>query len=451
MSIWSRIANTFQSDRLSREIDEELQSHIEEAIAEHRDPTEARRALGSALLLREASRDLRLIAWLDSVRADAIFGWRQILKRKVTSAAAILSLALAIGACVAAFRLIDALLLRPLPVAGADRLYAVSFESPSAVDGTPVQYYSCSYPLFLRMRTDLRDRAEAIAVSYNGETDLTYGTDQDMEWMNLQYVSGWMFDMFRLRPAAGRLLHENDDVASGAHPYAVLSYDYWTRRFGRSPSAVGRTFRVGNDVYEIVGVAPAGFTGTETGWITDVFVPMAMKNPRTLASLNNFWLFTFLELKPGVGTGAVQEKLRATFHSIQEERRKVLPAMTQHDRERFWQEKLFLEPASSGLSNMQREYRQALAVLGLLVALVLAIGCANVANLMTAQASARAREMALRVAIGAGRLRLVQLVLVESAWLATLATAIGGIFAYWSAPLVAGMLHPRAYGARLNL
>src|SRR5215472_6361012 len=164
MSIWSRIANTFQSDRLSREIDEELQSHIEEAIAEHRDPTEARRALGSALLLR------------------------------------------------------------PLPVAGADRLYAVSFESPSAVDGTPVQYYSCSYPLFLRMRTDLRDRAEAIAVSYNGETDLTYGTDQDMEWVNLQYVSGWMFDMFRLRPAAGRLLHENDDVASGAHPYAVLSY-----------------------------------------------------------------------------------------------------------------------------------------------------------------------------------------------------------------------------------
>ena len=161
MSIWSRIANTFQSDRLSREIDEELQSHIEEAIADQRDPTEARRALGSALLLREESRDLRLIACLDSVRADAFFGWRQILKRKVTSAAAILSLALAIGACVAAFRLIDALLLRPLPVAGADRLYAVSFESPSAVDGTPVRYYSCSYPLFLRMRTDLRDQGES--------------------------------------------------------------------------------------------------------------------------------------------------------------------------------------------------------------------------------------------------------------------------------------------------
>src|SRR6516165_801328 len=196
MSLWSRIANTFRGERLSREIDEELRSHIEEAIEDGRDPAHARHALGSTLRLREESRDLRLIAWFDSLRADAIFGWRQIRKEKVTSAAAILSLALAIGACLAAFRLIDALLFRPLPVAGADRLYAVSFESPSAVDGTPVRYYSCSYPLFLRMRTDLRDQAEAIAVSYNGETDLTFGTDQDMEEVNLQYVSGWMFDTF---------------------------------------------------------------------------------------------------------------------------------------------------------------------------------------------------------------------------------------------------------------
>ena len=117
MSLWSRIANVFRGDRLSREIDEEPQSHIEEAIEQGRDPAEARRAFGSALRLREESRDVRLLAWLDSLRADAVFGWRQLTKRKVTSAAAILSLALAIGACTAAFRLIDALLLRPLPVA----------------------------------------------------------------------------------------------------------------------------------------------------------------------------------------------------------------------------------------------------------------------------------------------------------------------------------------------
>src|SRR5882724_4535096 len=128
MSLWSRISNVLRGDRLSREIDEEMASHIEDAIAEGRDPAEARRAFGSALQRREESRDVRLIVWLDSLRADAVFGWRQLLKRKTTSAAAVLSLALAIGACTSAFRLIDALLLRPLPISEPARLYAISHE-----------------------------------------------------------------------------------------------------------------------------------------------------------------------------------------------------------------------------------------------------------------------------------------------------------------------------------
>src|ERR1700687_3398960 len=116
MSLWSRMANVLRGDGLSREIDEELQSHIDEAIQQGRDPAEARRAFGSALRLPEESRDIRLIAWLYSLVADTVFCWRQSKKKKVTSAAAILSLALAIGACTSAFRLIDAMLLRPLPV-----------------------------------------------------------------------------------------------------------------------------------------------------------------------------------------------------------------------------------------------------------------------------------------------------------------------------------------------
>ena len=109
MSLWSRIANVFRADRLSREIDEEMQAHVAEAIEQGRDPSEARRAFGSMLRQREESRDVRLMVWLDSLRADAVFGWRQLKKKKITSAAAILSLALAIGACTSAFRLIDAL------------------------------------------------------------------------------------------------------------------------------------------------------------------------------------------------------------------------------------------------------------------------------------------------------------------------------------------------------
>src|SRR5258706_15953963 len=125
MSWWSRISNVVRGDRLIREIDEELEAHIEAAIEQGRDPAEARRAFGSALRQREESRDIRLISWLDSLRADIVFSWRQIRKKKVTSAAAILSLALAIGACTSAFRLIDALLLRPLPIAEPERLYAL--------------------------------------------------------------------------------------------------------------------------------------------------------------------------------------------------------------------------------------------------------------------------------------------------------------------------------------
>ncbi len=126
MSLWSRIANVFAKERLDREIDEELQFHVEEAVADGRDREEARSALGFALAHREKSRDIRLLPWLDSFRADAVFGWRQVLKRKVTSAAEIVSLALAIGSCVAAFRIIDATLWRPLPVAAPERLYVLS-------------------------------------------------------------------------------------------------------------------------------------------------------------------------------------------------------------------------------------------------------------------------------------------------------------------------------------
>src|SRR5246127_1662032 len=123
MSWLTRIVNVLRADRLNPEIDEELQSHLAEATEQGRDPAEARRAFGSPLRLREESRDVRLIAWLDSLRADTVFGWRQLKKKKVTSAAAILSLALAIGSCTSAFRLIDALLLRPLPVKNPDRLF----------------------------------------------------------------------------------------------------------------------------------------------------------------------------------------------------------------------------------------------------------------------------------------------------------------------------------------
>jgi putative ABC transport system permease protein len=450
MSLWSRMTNVFRGDRLSREIDEELQGHIAEAIEQGREATEARRAFGSVLRNREQSLDVRLVGWLDSLRADAVFGWRQLINRKVTSGAAILSLALGTGACTSAFRLIDALLLRPLPISHPERLYSVAFEG-AGVGGQVSIYDSCSYPMFSRMRAAVKDQAESVAVSYAERIDLTYGRDEEMEKAYRQFVSGWMFDSFGLRPALGRLLTEYDDVTPGAHPVAILSYDYWTRRFARDRNAIGRTFRMDDILYEIIGVAEERFTGTETGTVTDIFIPMMMKNPRTLASATNFWLRTLVELKPGATPGVVRDRLRATFHAMQKERAQGFTDMSKRILEKFFQERLMLEPAGSGRSNLQRDYGRTLLALGILVMLVLLIACANVANLMTAQAAARAREMALRVSIGAGRWRLVQLVLVECAWLAFLATVIGGLFAWWSAPFIVGMINPPDNPARLVL
>ena len=448
MSLWSRIANVFRADRLNREIDEELQLHILDAIEQGRDPGEARRAFGSALRRREESRDVRLVAWLDSLHADAVFGLRRLRKTKVTSAAAILSLALAIGACTAAFRLIDALLLRPLPVAHSEQLYSLAHHG-TGFDGKPSTYDSWSAPVFRLMRDAAKGQAELVGVSYFSRSDLTYGSDQEMERVYLQYVSGWMFDAFGLRPAAGRLFTENDDLKPGANPVAVISYDYWARRFGRDPKVIGRTFHLGSDIYQIVGVGPEAFTGTETGTVIDVFVPSMMNG--SILRGDSTWLRTLVLVKPGVAIEPLRQKMAAASLAFETERAKGFTDMPQGKINIWLTEEISMDRAAAGSSNLQKDYGRSLMALGTLVALVLLIACANVANLMTAQAASRAREMALRVSIGAGRWRLVQLVLVESAWIAILAAALGAVFAWWAAPFVVRMINPPDNPARLAL
>ncbi|HEY6268864.1 MAG TPA: ABC transporter permease [Candidatus Acidoferrum sp.] len=448
MSLWSRIINVVRGDRLNREIDEEFESHIQEAIEQGRDPEVVRRAFGSMLRQREASRDIKLVAWLESLRADAVFGWRQLIRTKVTSAAAILSLALAIGACTSAFRLIDALLLRPLPVANPDRLYDLSRQGIGP-DGKPQDFDEWAYPDFQLMRAAVANQAELIAVSSAEPVDLTYKSDEEMERAYLQYVSGWMFSTLGIRPALGRVFTENDDLKPGGHPYAVLSNDYWTHRLGQDPNVIGKTFRMGNTLYEIAGVAEAPFTGTEPGTMVDIFVP-TMMNP-AVTRKDSTWHRTLAMVKPGAALEPMRQKLDATSRAFEEERAKGFLGMRKEDIDNYLNQKVLLQPAASGVSDLQSETRRPLAILGVLVALVLLIACANVANLMTAQASARAREMAVRVSIGGGRWRLVQLVLVQSAWLALLAAALGGLFAWWSGPFVVSMINPPDNPARLLL
>ncbi len=316
-------------------------------------------------------------------------------------------------------------------------------------DGKPRISDSYEYPLFQLMRHAVKGQADLIAVSFADRTDLTYGSDQDMEKATKQYVSGSMFPSFGLRPTTGRLLTENDDSEPGAHPCAVLSYDYWTRRFGQDPKAIGRSFRMGNDLFEIVGVGPQGFIGTEPGTATDIFLPTMMYEGVKHADWG--WLRTFVRLKPGVAAEPVLQRLRATFRASNEDRAKEFTGRPKIFVDHFLSQKLLLASAAAGRSNMQKDYRISLIALGALVGLVLLIACANVANLMTAQAAARAREMALRASIGAGQWRLMRLVLVESALLALLAAAGGGLLAWWAAPFIVGEINPTDNPARLAL
>ena len=450
MSLWSRLINVFRGDELHRQIREEFESHIAQATAEGRDPAEARRAFGPVLSRMEESRDFRLIPWLDSVRGDTIFAARQLYKNKIASAAAILSLALAIGACTAAFRLVDALFLRPMPVRDPRTLCSVVYHGFDSRTGKPRVWSSNSYPLFRQMRDRLKDQAQLDAVSLVDRIDLTYGSNAEMEKAYRQSVSGSMFSNFGLSPSLGRLLTADDDLVPGSKPYAVLSYDYWTHRFGQDPTVIGRTFHMGADLYEIVGVASKGFTGTEPGSTTDLFVPTMMESG-SINSDNSFWLRIFVRLMPGGHMESLRNQMDAIYQMSEKERAKSFHNFPKHLLDNYPNAHLWLNSAAEGASNLQTNYRSALIALCGLSAMVLLIACANVANLVSAQGAARGREMALRISLGAGRGRLVRMVAIESALLAIIASAVGALFAWRAAPFVAERLNPPANPVRLVL
>jgi len=449
-----RVQAMFSAERADAEMDRELAAHLllleDEMMRKGAAPDEARRLarikLGGVEQVRTMHREERGIPLVESLAADARFGWRQLMKHKVTTAAAVLSLGLAMGSCVAAFRLVDALFLRPLPIANADRLYVLSRQ---VIDprGAPHSSDLWAYPDFVRMRNAAGNDAELIAASYTDRYDLTYETDEQMEKAYVQYVSGWMFSSFGLRPSLGRLLTQEDDRTPGAHPYAVISYDYWSRRFGRDPKVIGRTFHLGEQVFEVVGVGPKGFTGIEPGTATEIFLPTMMH--RWVTRDDASWHRTLALVRPGSAMEPLRAKLDAVSRGFETERSKTWTGMPPQQIAMILAAKVLMDPARAGVSTLQDDYRHAMAWLGVLVLLVLLIACSNVANLMTALSVSRMREMALRVSIGAGRLRLMQMVMVESALMGLMAAGLGTVFSWWAAPMVVRLISTASNPVRL--
>ena len=459
MSMWSRLTNVFRSGRVERELDEELQFHVDERIREltaagmtpEAAAREVARRFGSPLRLREQSLDVKLLPWLDSLVRDVRLGVRMLRKDAVVTGAAVVSLSLALGACVAAFSLVDALILRPLPVRDPEQLVYLAFPTYTAERPEADTFND---PLFVRLREASREHVALFAMSTQVVRRAALpDAGGEKEQLRTQHVSGDAFDRLGVAAAAGRVLTAQDDGRPGANPVAVLSHAFWMRRFGGDPTVVGRWLTLEDKPLQIVGVAEPRFIGVEPGRPTDLWVPYAMYNPRAFGNPSFGWFRIVGRLKENVRLEQAQSVLQAAFTNF---RREYAPQMFGPERSpesvaRFLGTPLYVRPAVNGVSPLRREFERSLWILTSIAALVLLIAGSNVANLFLARTAAREREMALRLSIGAGRGRLIQQMLVESAIVAGAACVLGLLFAVAAGPAVVDMLASADDPVRLDL
>jgi predicted permease len=352
----------------------------------------------------------------------------------------VLTLGLGIGANTAIFSLMDQVLLRPLPVRDPSAL--VLLDGPGAFQGRTVNRATFSYPMYV----DFRDRNQVFSgVLARFPLSTTVVWRGASERANGELVSGNYFDVLGVRPALGRVLNAADDRVPGAHPIAVLSYGYWQRRFGADPLVLNQTITVNGHPFTIVGVSARGFTGVQVGQTADVMLPLMMKAQMTptwddLDNRRSRWVTVMARLKPGVSRTAAEAAMNVIYRQINEQEVKDIPNNSENFRKRFVSKHLDVLPGHRGLSDLRSEFSTPLIVLMSMVGVVLLIACANVANLLLARTTARQKEIALRLALGAGRGRIVRQQLVESGLLAFAGTVVGLLLAWWTGGLLLAAL-----------
>ncbi len=373
-----------------------------------------RRSLGAfrdALLLQPQRLE-------DEMFQDLRFGARMLVKHKGFTVFAILSLALGIGANTALFGVVDRLLVRRLPVNAPEQLVNFSGRDPDL-----------SWPTYL----DYRDQNDVFdgLLAYK-ETPLNLSESGQSERITGALVSGNYFDVLGVSPALGRAFLPEEDRTPGTHPVAVVSYGLWQRRFGADPKLVGRAITLNAYSFTVIGVAPPEFRGVRRGVAPDVYVPVNMiaqawptQKPEALSSRYFSWLNLMGRLKPGVSRAQAEASLSALLSRMMQ----VYPNASGPSFE--------LTDGSQGETGMVRDLRTPLKLLMATVALTLLIACVNVANLLMARAAVRRRELAVRVAVGASRLRLIRQMLTESMLLSLLGGVFGVALAFWLSDLLA--------------
>jgi predicted permease len=443
MSLFARVVGglngLFRKDRVEQELDDELREFLEAGIEEKMragmPQAEAVRAArleaGSVEAVKDRVRDVGWESVVESVWQDVRYAIRGLRKSRGFTTAAVLTLALGIGATTAIFSLLNAVMLRFLPVKDPQALVLVG--------GSDLQY-----PVFQAFRQHTNIFIDLFATS--GVTPLDVEVQNGVrERTGVSLVSGAFFSTFGVQAALGRTFTVDDDRTSGAHPVAVASYGYWQRRFGRNAGVLNRIVHVNGTAMTIVGVAGPGFFGERVGDAPDLWVPLTMwgqvvPGRNLLQSPGTGWLRLIGRVQPGVATSGTRPELTATF-------RRVLgdifgPTPSEDAKHDIDSATIKLEPAARGLSRLRTRFARPLQLLMGAVVLVLLIACANIANLLLARAAARRREIDVRLALGMSRARLIRQLLTESFVLAALGGTAGIAFAWLGTEALLRLISP---------